>query len=261
MHLRVADLLGDLRLGHVVDESHPQHQPLPLVQVGEGRVESDSALDQLEPLVLASDPLRRRRFLCVIAPRGPVERQGPAVVVGLEDLEHVVLVQLQAIGDLGHGRRVLQLLGQLGDRFVDVGHSVVEAARHAHGPDPVAEVAFQLAEDRRGGERRERNPAIGIEAIDRVEEPDVGNLEEVVEGLAGAAVAEREAFRKSHVAAHELLAGRLVAIVGEAAPELAFAGKALVGPRARCAGIVCVVLCSHGCAPNAALEPRSAVQR
>ena len=87
------------------------------------------------------------------------------------------------------------------------------------------------------------------------------DLEEVVEGLARAAVAKREPFRECHVAAHELLAGRLVPIAGEAAPELAFARKPLLGPGARDAGIVYVVLCSHGCAPLAALEPRSAVQR
>jgi hypothetical protein len=34
VHLRVADLLGDLRLSHVLGEAQAQHQPLALVQMG-----------------------------------------------------------------------------------------------------------------------------------------------------------------------------------------------------------------------------------
>ena len=107
--------------------------------------------------------------------------------------------------------RALQLLGQLGDRFVDFGHQVVEAARHAHGPDPVAEVAFQLAEDGRRGKGGEGDAALGVEAVDRVEQAEVGDLEEVVEGLAGAAVAQRQPLGEGQVATHQLLADRRVA--------------------------------------------------
>src|SRR5665811_2231676 len=81
--------------------------------------------------------------------------------------------------------------------------------------------AFELAEDGRRGERGEGDAALGVEAVDRVEQAEVGDLEQVVEGLAGAAVAQRQPFGEGHVAAHELLAARLVAVAGEAAPELA----------------------------------------
>ncbi len=67
-----------------------------------------------------ADPLRRGRFVGVVAARRPVERERPAVVVCLEHLEHVGLLQLEPLGDLADRGRALQLLGQLGDRLVDL---------------------------------------------------------------------------------------------------------------------------------------------
>ena len=149
-----------------------------------------------------------------------VERERAAVVVGLEDLEHVRLVELHPLGDLAHRRRPLQLAGQLGDRLVDLGHPVVQAARHAHRPDAVAEVALQLAEDRRRGEGRERRAALGVEAVDRVDQAEAGDLDQVVGRLAGAAVAHCQPLREGQVAAHQLLADLRIAGAGEARPEL-----------------------------------------
>ena len=132
-------------------------------------------------------------------------------MVGLQHLEHVGLLELEALGDLADRGRALQLLGQLGDRFVDLRHAVVQAARDPHGPDAVAEVAFELAEDRRRGEGGEGDAALGVEAVDRVDQAEAGDLEEVVEGLAGAAVAQRQPLGERQVAAHQLLADRRVA--------------------------------------------------
>ena len=102
---------------------------------------------------------------------------------------------------------------------------------HPHGPDAVAEVALQLAEDRRRGEGGEGDAALGVEAVDRVEQAEVGDLEQVVEGLAGAAVAQGQALGEGHVAPHQLLAHGGVVVAGEALPELAFAGQLLACPR------------------------------
>ena len=71
-------------------------------------------------------------------------------------------------------------------------------------------------------------PRLGVEAIDRVEQAEVGDLEQVVEGLAGAAVAQRQALGEGHVAPHQLLADRRVVVAGETIPELALAGELLV---------------------------------
>ena len=231
MHLRVADPLGDLRLGHVLDEAQAQDHSLALLEVGQRRVEGDPSLDQLEALVLFADPFRGRCLVGVLGAGRPVERERPAVVVGLHHLEHVGLLQPEALGDLADRGRALQFFGQLGDRFVDFGHAVVEPAGHPHGPDPVAEVALQLAEDRRRGEGGEGDAALGVEAVDGVEQAQVGDLEQVVEGLAGAAVAQRQALGEGHVAADQLFAHGGLAVTGEALPELAFSGQLLTRPQ------------------------------
>jgi hypothetical protein len=226
----VADPLRDLRLGHVLDEAQVQDQPLALRQVREGGVERDFALDQLEALVLAADPLRGRRFVGIVGVGRAVERERPAVVVGLEHLEHLGLLQVEPPGDLADRGRALKLLGQLGHRLADLGDAVVQTARHAHRPDAVAEMALQLAEDGRRGEGGEGDAALGVEAVDRVHQPQARHLEKVVEGLVRAAVALGEAFREGQVAPHELLARRGVARPDEVVPEPLLAGEVLLRP-------------------------------
>jgi hypothetical protein len=75
----------------------------------------------------------------------------------------------------------------------------------------VAVVALQLAGDRGDGERRELAPALGVEAVDRAEQPDAGDLDEVVERLGAAVVAPGEAAGERQEALDELVAGGEVA--------------------------------------------------
>jgi len=75
----------------------------------------------------------------------------------------------------------------------------------------VAVVALQLAGDRGDGERRELAPALGVEAVDRAEQPDAGDLDEVVERLGAAVVAPREAAGERQEALDEFVAGGEVA--------------------------------------------------
>ena len=63
-------------------------------------------------------------------------------------------VDLEQLGDLGDRRRALELVAELRDRALDRADPLLQAARHAHRPDAVAEVALQLAEDRRRRRRR-----------------------------------------------------------------------------------------------------------
>ncbi len=186
--------------------------------MGEGAFQRQLVLDQLESFVLVPDPLRGRRFLLVAAD-GPVEGERTAIVIGLEHLEHLGGVDAELLGDLADRGGALELDGQGRDRLVHLGHAIVQAARHAHRPDAVAEVALELAEDRRRGKGGEGSSAVGFETVDRVDEAEARNLEEVVERLAGAAVTQRQVLREGEVAAHQLLAGGLVAVLGKARPE------------------------------------------
>jgi len=158
-------------------------------------------------------------------------------VVGLEHLEDVGRVDLEPLGDLRDGRRALELDGQLGDCFLHFRHPVMEAAGNADGPDPVAEMALQLAEDRRRGEGGEGGAPVGVEAVDRVDETEARDLQEVVEGLARPAVAKGEVFREGQVAADQLLADRRVTIFDEARPERSLACQPLAGAGTRLVGV------------------------
>ena len=61
----------------------------------------------------------------------------------------------------------------------------------------VAEVALELADDRRDGERGEREAAVGVEALDRLQQGERGDLLEIVElGLAVVAPSEVAAERQ-----------------------------------------------------------------
>ena len=82
----------------------------------------------------------------------------------------------------------------------------------------VAEVALELTGDRRRGERRELEPAVGFEALDRLEQADERDLAEVVGGLAAVREAAGEELGEAHVLLHELVAQRAVAgaaVLGE----------------------------------------------
>jgi hypothetical protein len=79
-------------------------------------------------------------------------------------------------------------------------------------------VALQLAEDGRRGEGCEGDSAVGFEAIDRVDQAEAGDLEQVVEGLVGGAVAAGEALGEGEIAPDQLLADRRVLGLDETSP-------------------------------------------
>jgi hypothetical protein len=81
----------------------------------------------------------------------------------------------------------------------------------------VAEVAPDLADDRRDRIREERAPALGVEAVDRLHEPDRARLDEILDRLARAPVAPRELPDEREVPLDETRArGRIAALAQEA---------------------------------------------
>ena len=219
MHLRVADPLGDLRLGHVLDEAQLQDQALALVEVGEGPLQRQLVLDQLEALVLVADPLRGRRFFLLAADR-PVERERAPVVVGLQHLEHVGRVDLEL------ARRSRRPRASAAARTVSSEIAFSTSAMRSCRPRGTRTVQtrsrkWRFSSPRMVGEAKAVKgvPRLGVEAVDRVDEAEAGDLQEVVEGLAGAAVAQRQVLGEGQVAAHQLLAGRLVAVARRSAPR------------------------------------------
>src|SRR5437764_269353 len=96
--------------------------------------------------------------------------------------------------------RALDVHAQARERLADEPRELqlelLHAARDAHRPRLVAEVALDLAEDRGGGIGREADLAREVEAVDRLHDPDAGDLHEVVERLAAARVAAGQGPRQ-----------------------------------------------------------------
>jgi hypothetical protein len=104
------------------------------------------------------------------------------------------------------------------DGAVDLQRELVQVARNADRPRVVAEVAFDLAQDGRHRIARERDPALGVEPIDRLDESQAGDLEEVVEGLLSPLVAGGELARERQEALDQHVAvdrGALVEVTLE----------------------------------------------
>src|SRR5205823_4239726 len=86
-------------------------------------------------------------------------------------------------------------------------------------PALVAEVPLDLADDVRRGVRRQLDAAVEVEAVDRLDEPDGADLDEVLELLAAIRVATRQRPHQRHVLLDQLLAGSEVALLVIAAEE------------------------------------------
>ena len=82
-----------------------------------------------------------------------------------------------------------------------------------HRPAAVAEVALDLADDRRHGVRLERHAAVEVEAVDRLDQPDRADLDQVVERFALAGIAAGDRPHERHVLFDQLVARPLVAFL------------------------------------------------
>ena len=107
--------------------------------------------------------------------------------------------------------------------------SSCSAARDAHGPCLVAEVAFDLAQDGRRGVGGEAHVAREIEAVDRLHEPDAGDLHEVVQRLAAVGVARGEGAGQWEHLLRELIPRAGVGVLVNAPQQLALSGSAMSG--------------------------------
>ena len=82
----------------------------------------------------------------------------------------------------------------------------------------VAEVALELSEDGRDGKAREGESALGVEALDRLEEAERGDLLEIV-GVGAAVIAASEVVGEGKKAGDECVPCRRIMIAAIAGEE------------------------------------------
>ena len=168
--------------------------------------------------------------LLVAARRAQGSRAAGAA--GLERLEDVLVAHREVLGELGHGRRAPERRRQLARRLLDAQRELLQVARRPHRPRLVAEMALDLAEHGRHREGGERDPPVGIEAVDRLQEAERRDLHDVLQRLGLAPVAHGDLAGESHEALDELLARVLVVLFLEAQEQLTVAPVALASRRA-----------------------------
>src|SRR4029079_2227868 len=87
----------------------------------------------------------------------------------------------------------------------------LHASRHAHRPPAVAEVALELADDRRHREGRELSTAFGLETVAGVHDADECDLLELVERLAAEGEAAGQGPSQADMGLEQLIAQARVA--------------------------------------------------
>ena len=119
----------------------------------------------------------------VLGVRRGVERRQVAAIGGPQGLLDLAGGGVDMIADLSSRREPAQILGQLGNRRLALQVQVLDAPGRPDGPRPVPEIVLQLAHDRAGGEGREGDAALGVEAVLGPYETEERDLLQVLEGL------------------------------------------------------------------------------
>ena len=160
---------GDLRLGQVAVEAQLQDPLLPFRQAGQGRPERLVRLDVALRRVLAAEPVADRPVLA--------DRRRPATSAEYAALQSSAsstcssVTPARAATSATVGARPSSWLRSRAQRSTSPAQHLQRPV-HVHGPGAVAEVPADLAEDRRRGERAEREPATRVEPVHRLDQPD-----------------------------------------------------------------------------------------
>src|SRR3954468_6283078 len=213
-----------------------QDPALALVEDAEAGREHRAVLRDVVLVLLGADRLERVELLTILLAATRRQRQRGVRPAGLEGLEHLLFLDAGALRELRDRRRAAELDGQLLDEPRQLHVQLLQAARHAHRPALVAEVPFDLADDVRRRVRRQLDAAVEIEAVDRLDQPDRADLNEILELLAAVRVPPRERAYERHVLLDQLLARGDVALLVIAPEELAVVTRhAAPPPRASAA--------------------------
>src|SRR5215471_7134080 len=203
VHLADAQALGDLGLGHLLEEPHDHDPPLALVEVLHRALQHLPHLHPVQVRVLGAHRLAELAAALRAAADRRVDRHRRQGRAHLHRLQHVVRLHPEALRDLRNRRLAVELVLELLVGPHDLLVQLLEPPREADRPALVAEVATDLAQDRRRGERRELVAEIRIEAVDRLDQAQEADLDDVLQRLAAVLEPPRQEVDQALVAAHE----------------------------------------------------------
>src|SRR5712691_7751706 len=151
-------------------------------------VEQVLELHLVEVLVLSPETLGQLKAVVVLG-RGPGGLEGDGALRGarLHRFQHIFWWQLELFGDLVHGRLATESRLQSLRRHIGALHRFLKPAWDLDRPALVPEVTLDFANDGGCGEGRKLESALRLEALDRREQADVADLDDVLERLAAVA--------------------------------------------------------------------------
>jgi hypothetical protein len=179
MHLGDTEPFGDLGLRHLLEESQPKDDSVAFGQPCKKRADRFDVEHRVD---IPEGFLKRQ--VGAVSPGNPVAGQRGVCAAGDDRFDDFFSVYAQVIGDLGGGRRTVELLRELQTGPVDLHVEIFESARNFHRPAMITKVSANFARDGRHGEGYEIRTSIDVEAVDCVEQSHAGDLDEILEGFA-----------------------------------------------------------------------------
>lgn len=172
VHLADADAVGDLLLGQAPAVPEPDDLLLALGEAPQGVAHELGERHPLADVAVVDGGVDG----------GLVERvrteAGPDAVEGQQDLVHG---DTEAVRDLACRGLPAQPLCELFTSAVGALPQLLEAPGHLHAPPVVAEVATDLAQDRRHRERGERGATLRVVPVECLQQADDPDLDQIVE--------------------------------------------------------------------------------
>ena len=211
LHLGDADLLGDLRLGQVLDEAQRQHLALALRELTRGGARPSPgrrpacSAGSSSPNVSTTMPPSPSPSSCGASS----EDAWWARAVSSDSSTSSTLSSRYSASSWHRGRPP-RLRAQPLLRLLDLDRPLLRTTGHVHRPAEVAEVALELAQDRRHRERRERRAPAAVIPVHGLDQTQARHLQQIVERLAGAAVASGQLASQGQETLNQLLASAAV---------------------------------------------------
>src|ERR671916_91574 len=228
VHLAHADAVRDLRLRLALVEPELEDLLLLLPEPVHGPLKEDLVLQPLNRRVVVGLEVHDRVALALVGAHGGVEARGVVGPPKGQGLGDALLVGLQDRRELPDRGRASVLDGLVADGLLGRLAQLLQPARHAHRPALIPEVALDLPEDVRRRVGRELDPAVHVEAVDRLDEPHGGDLHQVVHGLPAPGELAGEELRQGQLLLDHLLPRGLVAVL--VVPRQQTPGPRLVRP-------------------------------
>src|SRR5919106_99790 len=199
VHLRDPHAVGDLRLREALEEPQVEDLTLALRELLHLRRQRGSILEVLEMLVLLAQVVGEGGRSTLLGLNGRVERGEVVRLCDLQTFQHALLAYPGGLGDLLDRRRTAQLLAQVTDRLRQLEVQLLESPRYPNCPPLVAEVALELSDDGRCRVRRELDFPLEVEPLDRLQQTNSADLDEVLKQRAAVAKAPREELHQPNV--------------------------------------------------------------